>query len=155
MDQFPPDALYHWSRSSEKSSLIIQPTSFVAVGDNVGDGVQLGRKVFVGKAVRVGRVVGERVDDGINVSVGTDVTVDGCSIIGTTVSVSISWESPGSGASDSPPPPNGSMLQADRTKKTVVKEKAVHDLFLKINIFLTIYFLSRMKLYNKSINEVN
>lgn len=126
----------------------------VAVGESVGDGVQLGRKVFVGKSVRVGRVVGERVDDGINVSVGIVVAVDGVSSVGATVSVAISWETPSSGSADSPPPPNGSMLQADRTNNTIAKQTVIHNLFLEINIILTIYFLLRMKLNSKCRNDV-
>ena len=54
---------------------MIHPISFVAVGDKVGDGVQVGLKVFVGNGVQVGRVVGDKVGEGINVWVGRPNTV--------------------------------------------------------------------------------
>ena len=50
---------------------MIHPTSLVAVGDKVGEAVQVGLRVFVGKGVQVGRSVGEEVGSGIKVSVGT------------------------------------------------------------------------------------
>lgn len=116
---------------------MIQPISFVAVGDRVGDGVQLGRSVLVGNGVRVGRVVGDKVGEGITVSVGGSVAVGGSSTVGVWVSSIATCVSPTPRSAVSSPPPQKFKLQPFTNIIKIVIVIAVRGFILDLIIFLT------------------